>query len=103
MTSERKSATSPAALRASIHETEISIYRHRGNIAVAFEGVADGAGKKIISPGTIIAAALFGAAMQQSVSQRGLRMLSILHTVNESIRLLLNLGTPSKPQASSPN
>ncbi|TVS10368.1 MAG: hypothetical protein EA417_19090 [Gammaproteobacteria bacterium] len=94
MTSESTSATKPAALKAGIREVEGSIYRHRDNIAIALDGVSQGVGKKIISPGTLIAGAMFGAALQQNFRLRGLRMLSIMQTANEGLRLLLNLIAP---------
>ena len=79
MTSHDTSASGPKALKASIRDVELSIRRHRSRIAIALDGVSQDVGKKVISPGTVIAAALLGAALQQNLRLRGMHMLALMH------------------------
>jgi hypothetical protein len=101
MTSHSSSATGPAALRASIRDVESSIRRHRSNIGIALGSVAHNVGERMISPGAILAAGLFGAAIQRDHRLRGMRMLAILQTANAGIRLLLT-STSRTSAASHP-
>jgi hypothetical protein len=89
MSIQCSSATSPAALRASIRDVEIRILRRHDDIAIALGNVADDVGQRMVSPGTILAAGLFGAALQRDHRLRGLRVLAILQMANASLKLLL--------------
>jgi hypothetical protein len=52
-------------------------------------GVADNVGQRMVSPGAILTAGLFGAALQRDHRLHGLRVLAILQMANASLRLLL--------------
>lgn len=82
-------ATGPAALRASIKGVEGRIDRRHGDLGTAIGNVAHGAGQRMTSPGAILTAGLFGAAMQRDHRLHGLRMLAILQTANAGLQLLL--------------
>ena len=84
-------ATRPAALKAGIREIESRIRRRRGDIGLALGSVAQNVRMRMISPGAIIAAGLFGAAIQRDHRLHGLRMLAILQTANAGLRLLLTV------------
>jgi len=90
MTSHSSSATGgPAALKASLRDVESSIRCHRGNVGIALRGLAQDVGERMISPGAILTAGLFGAAIQRDHRLRGMRTLAILKTADAGIRLLL--------------
>jgi hypothetical protein len=78
-------------LKANIRETESRIRRRRGDIGFALGNVAQNVRKRMISPGAIIAAGLFGVAIQRDHRLHGLRMLAILQTANAGLRLLLTV------------
>jgi hypothetical protein len=92
----------PATLRASIRDVESRIRRRQGDIGIALGNVAHNIGERMLSPAMIIAAGLFGAAIQRDQRLRGLRILSILHTANAGLRLLLTVtsGTRAPPRDS---
>jgi len=52
-------------------------------------------GERMTSPGAILAAGLFGAAMQRDHRLHGLRVLAILQTANAGLRLLLTATSGS--------
>jgi len=93
MSIHASSPTRPAALRASIQDVESRILRRRGDIGTAMGNAARSAGERMTSPGAILAAGLFGAAMQRDHRLHGLRMLAILQTANAALRLLLTATT----------
>lgn len=82
-------ATRSGALKARIQTVEHRIQRRRDNISVAMDSIAHNARSQLISPATLIAAGLFGAALHRSHQLNGLRMLAILQTANAGLRLLL--------------
>lgn len=81
----------PAALRADIREVETRIRRHKGDMVVALGSVTHTVGERMLSPVTIIAAGLLGAALQREKRLHGVRILSILHTANAGLRLINRL------------
>lgn len=81
------------SLRASIRQVEQSIARRRGRLSVAFDGVKDAIGERMVSPGVLVTAGLLGAALQRAQRLNGLRMLALLKTANSSLRLLLTLSS----------
>jgi hypothetical protein len=83
------SSTRPAALRTSIRDVESRIRRRRGDIGAALGSAAHRAGEHMTSTGALLAAGMFGAAMQRDHRLHGLRMLAILQTANAGLRLLI--------------
>jgi len=81
--------TRPAALRTRIRDVESRIRRRRGDVGTALGSAAHRAGEHMTSPGALLAAGLFGAAMQRDHRLHGLRMLAILQTANAGLRLLI--------------
>jgi hypothetical protein len=94
-------ATRPAALRVSIREVESRIHRRRSDISSAFGSLANNIGERTISPGAIIAAGLFGVAIQRDSRLQGLIMLAILPLANAGLRLLLTV-TAADGKSSAP-
>jgi hypothetical protein len=89
MSTQGRSPARPAALRASIRDVESRIRRRRANIGTAVGNAAQNAGEQMTSPGALLAAGLFGAAMQRDHRLHGLRVLAILQTANAGLRLLI--------------
>lgn len=79
----------PTALRANIRAVERRIRHRRASIRVAFRSIADNVADQLISPSTLIAAGLFGAALHRNQRLHGLRLLAILRTANAGLRRLL--------------
>ena len=79
------------SLKSSIRQAEHSIAERRGRLKVALDGVTHSVGKRMVSPGALVAAGLFGAALHQYHRLHGLRMLALLEAANTSLRLLLTL------------
>lgn len=90
MSVRSSSAPRPAALQANILAVERRIRRRRASISSAVAGISDNVRDRMISPGTLIAAGLFGAAIHHSHRLHGLRLLAIPQAVNTGWRLLLN-------------
>jgi hypothetical protein len=84
-------------LGARIRQAEHSITARRGRLGVALDGVTHSVGKRMVSPGTLLAAGLFGAALQRDHRLHGLRILAMLEAANAAMRLLLTLS--SRPRA----
>lgn len=78
-----------AALKASIRDVESRIYRRRDDIGITFGVIVHNVRERIISPATIIAAGLLGAAIQRDHRLHGLRMLTILQSAYAGLRHLL--------------
>jgi hypothetical protein len=81
------------SLKPSIRQVEDRIATRRARFGVALDGVTDSVGKRMVSPGTLLAAALFGAALQRDHRLHGLRMLAMLEMANAGLRLLLTLSS----------
>ncbi len=84
------------SLRSSIRETEHRIALRHARIGVAVGGVTNSAGRRMISPGALVAAALFGVALHRSERLHGLRILALIQAANAGLRLLLNLFLRSR-------
>ena len=76
-------------MRASIRELESRIRRRRAKLGTAMGDAAHHAGAQMTSPGALLAAGLFGAAMQRDHRLHGLRVLAILQTANAGLQLLI--------------
>jgi hypothetical protein len=81
------------SLNTSIRRTEQSIAQRRGRLGVALVGVRHSVGQRMVSPGMLVAAGLFGAALQRDHRLNGLRMLALLEAANAGLRLLLTLSS----------
>ena len=84
------------SLKSSIRQAEHSIAERRARLGVALEGVTHSVGKRVVSPGALVAAGLFGAALHQSHRLHGLRMLALLDAANTGLRLLLTLSSRTR-------
>jgi hypothetical protein len=89
------------SLKSDIRQVEDRMTARRGRFGVALEGVTGSVGQRMVSPGTLLAAGLFGAALQRDHRLHGLRMLAMLEAANAGMRLLLTLSSrssrPSRP------
>ncbi len=83
----------PASLKKNIRQVEGRLLERRHRISSALGGVANSVVERMVSPGTIFAAGLFGAMLHKDNRLRGVRLLSILQTANASMRLLLTLSS----------
>ena len=90
MSVHSSTARRPGDLRASIRTVELRIRHRRDAIGAAVSSMADDVRDRLVSPGTLIAAGLFGATIHQSHRLRGLRLLAIPQAVTASLRLLLS-------------
>ncbi len=102
------SATSPAALRVTIRDVESRIRHRRSDINLAVGSIANQVGSvahkvedRIVSPAAIIAAGLFGAAIQRNHRMRGIGILAILPMASAGLRFLLK-ATSADERLSQP-
>jgi hypothetical protein len=84
------------SLRASIRQVERRIDRRRGRLGAALNEARRSVGEQMVSPGALVAAGLFGAALQRDHRLHGLRMLAMLETANAGLRLLLTLTSRTR-------
>ncbi|MFU8822597.1 MAG: hypothetical protein ACNA8G_13705 [Gammaproteobacteria bacterium] len=84
------------SLKSSIRQAEHSIAQRRDRLSVALDGVRHSVGTRMVSPGALVTAGLFGAALHQNQRLHGLRMLALLETANTSLRLLLALSSRAR-------
>lgn len=84
------------SLKSSIRDAEHSIVQRRDRLGVALDGVTHSVGKRMVSPGALVAAGLFGAALHRHQQLHGLRMLALLDAANTSLRLLLTLSSRAR-------
>jgi hypothetical protein len=83
-------------LKSRIRQAEHSIAQRRGRLGVALDGVTHSVGTRMVSPGALVTAGLFGAALQQHQRLHGLRMLALLEAANTGLRLLLTLSSRAR-------
>ncbi|MFU8896156.1 MAG: hypothetical protein ACNA8J_07190 [Gammaproteobacteria bacterium] len=84
-------------LKSDIRQVEDRMAERRSQARLALDGVTHSVGTRMVSPGTLLAAGLFGAALQRDHRLHGLRMLAMLETANAAMRLLLTLSSrPSR-------
>jgi hypothetical protein len=81
------------SLKTDIRQVEDRMAERRSQVRFALDGVTRSVGKRIVSPGTLLAAGLFGAALQRDHRLHGLRMLAMLEAANSGLRLLLTLSS----------
>lgn len=89
------------SLRSSIRQVEHSIAQRRGRLGVALDGVKDSIGERMLSPGVLVTAGLFGAALQRVHRLHGLRTLAMLESANAALRLLLTLSSWTRAGAAN--
>lgn len=89
-------------LNSSIRQTESRIAERRDRLSDALGGVKESVGRRLISPGMLVTAALFGAALQKDHRLHGLRMLALFETANAGMRLLLTLTSRIRTAATTP-
>jgi hypothetical protein len=90
------------SLESDIRQVEDRMTARRGRFGVALGGVTDSVGKRMVSPGALLAAGLFGAALQRDHRLHGLRMLAMLEAANAGMRLLLTLSSRSSRPSRHP-
>ena len=88
-------------MKSSIRETEHRIAQRRGRLSVALDGVTRCVGERMVSPGALVAAGLFGAALHRAHRLHVLQLLALLETANSSLRLLLTLSSRASPPAAT--
>lgn len=86
-------------LKSSIRETEHRIAQRRGRLGAAVDGVRHSASRRMVSPGALIAAGLFGAALHQNRRLHGLQVLALLQATNAGLRRVLSLLSWTRPAA----
>lgn len=84
------------SVKSSIRQAEHSITQRRGRLRVAIDGVTHSVGTNMVSPGALVTAGLFGAALHRHHRLHGLRMLALLEAANTSLRLLLTLSSRAR-------
>lgn len=89
-------------LDSSIRQTESKINQRRDRLSDALGGVKQSVSSRLISPGVLCTAALFGAALQKDHRLHGLRMLALFETANAGMRLLLTLTSRIRTAATAP-
>jgi hypothetical protein len=85
------------SLKSSIRSAEDRIAGRRRRLRIALDGVKRSASKRAVSPGTLLAAGLFGAALQRDHRLHGLRVLAMLEAMNTGLRLVLTLSGRRAP------
>jgi hypothetical protein len=90
------------SLKSSIRQAEHSIAQRRDRLSGALDDVTNSVGRRMVSPGALVAAGLFGAALQRDTRLHGLRMLALLETANAGLRLLITLTNRPRPPAATP-
>ena len=90
------------SLKSSIKETERSIALRRGRLGIAFNGVKQSVRDRMVSPGALVTAGLFGAALQRNVRMDGVRLLTLLNAANVGLSRLLTLSSWTRPTAPTP-
>jgi hypothetical protein len=85
------------SLKSDIRQTERRIALRRGRLKIALDGVTDSIAKRMVSPGALVAAGLFGAALYQSHRLHGLRLLALLKATNTGLRLLRTPPSRTRP------
>jgi hypothetical protein len=88
-------------LKSSIRQAESSIAQRRERISVSLDGVTHSVGKRMVSPGALVTAGLFGAALQKDNRLYGLRMLALFETANAGLQLLLTLSSRTRTPATT--
>lgn len=83
------SSSSPTAMRSSISDVETRIRRRRADIVAAIGNAARSAGARATSPEALIAAGLFGAALEREHQLHGLRVLEIIQKTSADLRPLV--------------
>lgn len=68
----------------------------------ALGGATHSVGQQMVSPGVLVAAGLFGAALHRGDRLHGLRLQSLLETANTSLELLLTLSSRARSAAATP-
>jgi hypothetical protein len=90
------------SLNSRIRLTEQRIAQRRARIGAARDGVTHSVGKHLMSPGTLLAAGVFGAALQRDHRLHGLRILATLEAANAGLRLLLTLSSRARAGDTNP-
>ena len=85
------------SLKSSIRQTERSIAQRRGRISTDFDGITETVRKRMVSPGALVTAGLFGAFLHRDNRFLGVRMMTLLETAKTGLRLLTTLSSPTAP------
>lgn len=90
--------------RQDIRDLEHRIRQRRERVVAALSTMAGGVRHRLMSPATLVAGVLLGAALHRSQQLRAFRLLALLQTANAGLRLLMSMtpGTSSAPGAARP-
>ena len=86
-------------LKSSIRQTERSITQRRSRISNSFDGITDSVSARMVSPGALVTAGLFGAFLHRDNRLFGVRMLTLLETAKAGMPLLTTLSLKTRPAA----
>lgn len=89
-------------LKSSIRDTERSIAARRSRLRVGVAGVRREVATRMVSPGALVTAGLFGAALHRDHRAHGLRALALLQALNSALRRLLTLSAWTRPPSATP-
>lgn len=89
-------------LKSSIRQAEQRIAERRSRLGSAVHGIKDAVGKRMVSPGVLVTAGLFGAALHRDHRTHGLGMLALLKAANTGQGLVRTLAAHTSTAASSP-
>lgn len=87
------------SLKSSIRQAEQRIAERRSRLSSAINGITDAISKRMVSPGVLVTAGLFGAALHRDHRTHGLRLLALLKTANAGQGLVRTLAARAKTAA----
>lgn len=89
------------SLKSGIRQAEQRIAERRGRLSYAVDGITDSISKRMVSPGVLLSAGLFGAALARDHQVHGLRLLALLKAANTGQGLVRTLAAGSGATAPS--
>ena len=89
-------------LKSNIRQAEQRIAARRGRLGSAVNGITDAISKRMVSPGVLVTAGLFGAALHRDHRKQGLGMLALLKAANTGQGLVRTLAA-RKNNSAAPN
>lgn len=88
-------------LKSSIRQAEQRIAERRSRLSDAVDGITDSISERLVSPGVLVTAGLFGAALHRDHRTHGLGMLALLKAANTGQGLVRTLAARSSATAAS--
>ncbi len=80
------------SLKSGIRQAEKRIVERRSRLSCAVDGITDSISKRMVSPGVLLSAGLFGAALDRDHRVHGLRLLALLKAANTGQGLVRRLA-----------